>query len=110
MNPLLVKPPRRVQRVETPSRPDLTLFVRAITGAEFLDLGAALIKTVGAKQSTATQLEWFVCDEAGAPLLAPGEGVEFIDAIDQADMRALQKAGEGMNALNEAAVEEELKN
>ncbi len=110
MNQLLAKPARRVVRVETPSRPDLTLYVRAITGAEFLAMGAALNKGEGPAAIWASQMEAYVCDAEGNQLLVAGEGKDFIAAIESADMRRLMKEGEKLNAMSDEAVEAELKN
>lgn len=110
MNPLLEKRARRVARVELTHRPDLVIYVRGFTGREFLELGEKLNKAEGAKASHAVQLEAFVCDAEGNSLLADGEGLQFIDVLDQADMRRIMAAGEKMNALTDAAVETEIKN
>ncbi len=110
MNPLLHKVARRVTRVETPSRPDLDLHVRAITGAEFMELGSRMNKAEGATASTGVQLEAYVCDAEGNALLAAGEGVQFMESLEAADMRRLMKAGDKLNALSDESVEAELKN
>lgn len=109
-NPLLAKPPRRVIRVETPNRPDLKLYVRAVTGAEFLSIGERVNKAGGAIDYTALQLELYVSDENGEALLAPGEGSEFIKVIESTDMRRLISAGDKLNNLNDETLEQAEKN
>lgn len=110
MNPLLVKPARRVVRVETPSRPELTLYVRAINGREFTDLGSRISNGPGLTVSWGAQLEAYLCDAEGAELLAVGEGIPFMESLEAADVRRLVNAAAQLNSLDDEAVEEELKN
>lgn len=109
-NLLIANLKRRVELVPLKSRPELTVYVRAITGVEFMELGPRVTKAEGSVETTAVQLEAFVSDESGNPLLAPGQGAEFMGSIESADMRRLLKAGDKMNALNDEAVEDEIKN
>lgn len=100
---------RRVVRVKTPSH-GAELYVRAITGAEFMDLGSRMNKVEGATASTAIQLEAYVCNADGSAYITAGGGLAFMEQIEAADMRRLMKEGDKLNALNDEAVEEEIKN
>lgn len=118
MNPLLQKFARRVVHVLTlpaitegdVTRPAIDLYVRAITGAEFFELGARVNKAEGTTAQNGVQLEAYVCDAEGNALLAPGEGTQWMGSIEAGAMRRLIKAGDKLNALTDDAVEEELKN
>jgi len=120
MNPLLLQTARRVKLVLTlPKveregvvvRPETPLYVRAITGAEFAALVDLRIKNrEDQAQFMGSELEAYVCDEAGHALLGKGEGSKFCEVIESSDVRRLIDAGDKLNALNDDAVEDELKN
>jgi len=101
---------RRSTAIKLASLPDVAVFVRALTAAEFIDMGERAIKHEGRLARKAIEMETALVDENGQPLLAKGEGQAFMERIAAADYLAIDRALDAVNNLNPATLETAEKN
>lgn len=107
---------RSFRQVKLKSLPTVDVYVRTITYAEFISLGESVV-AVGIKDDEASrkarkaiEVETLLVDVDGNPLLAKGEGAQFVDKIYAADMHRITQTSEQLNGFSDDRVEEASKN